>query len=128
MSKQVTGFPATNSVGSTRSDYTLLQAIVSQIQAMNPTVIETDITVTGADGQLILGTSGSVADLKVNLPAVATNLGAVITVVKVDAGTKKVILDANASETINGATTLELGSQWAKTTIYCTATGWVVIA
>ncbi len=128
MAKLVSGFPAVNAEGSTRNDYSLIKVLSAQVSQMLNTIHTKSEDFTAADGYVCLMTSGSIVDVKVNLPAIASNLGAIVVVVKVDAGTKKIILDGNASETINGATTLELASQWSKATVLCTSSGWIQIA
>ena len=53
--------------------------------------------------------------------------GRVVTIFKVDAA-NDVIIDANASETINGATTVTMSSQYNYRTIFSNGTEWFVIS
>ena len=69
-------------------------------------------------------------NVTVTLPAVASgdaNVGRVVTIFKVDAA-NDVIIDANASETINGATTVTMSSQYNYRTIFSNGTEWFVIS
>jgi hypothetical protein len=69
-------------------------------------------------------------NVTVTLPAVASgdaNIGRVVTIFKVDAA-NDVIIDANASETINGATTVTMSSQYNYRTIFSNGTEWFVIS
>ncbi len=64
--------------------------------------------------------------ITITLPAVATTrVGKRYTVKKIDAS-NNVILDGNASETIDGATTKTLSSQWAVMTIVNTGSAWLI--
>jgi anti-anti-sigma regulatory factor len=76
---------------------------------------------------LILGTTGSVDDMTIRLPAAASNTGRELTIKKVDNGTKSVIVDGNGAETIDGSATKYLRSQYDSITIMCDGAGWQVI-
>lgn len=67
-------------------------------------------------------TSGAIT---VNLPAVATYPNRVVTITKLSAS-NSVTIDGNASETINGATTLVLSGQYDSVTIANNGTAWYV--
>jgi hypothetical protein len=74
--------------------------------------------------RLIICTSGASA-ITYTMPA-ATASGRVLDVCKIDAGAGTCIEDGNASETLNGATTRTLSSQWDCDTCYdYIASGWV---
>lgn len=82
-------------------------------------------TATITDTVLIVdSTSGSVT---ITLPAASTSTGMVLTVKKI-VSANSVILDGNASETIDSATTLTITTQWAAKTVYCDGSAWFVIA
>ena len=55
------------------------------------------------------------------------NAGRVVTIFKVDAA-NDVIIDADGSETINGATTVTMSSQYNYRTIFSNGTEWFVIS
>lgn len=62
----------------------------------------------------------------VNLPSIASANGRIYTFIKVDASANAVTLDGSGSETINGATTYSLPSQWSRVTIQAGASQWFV--
>jgi hypothetical protein len=69
-------------------------------------------------------TSGAIT---VNLPEVDSSSGAIITIKNI--GTSNAVtIDADGSETIDGATTLSLSSQWDFATLFCNGDAWFVIA
>lgn len=81
-------------------------------------------TLSGTDNDLII-LSGT-GTYTVTLPAVSGQTGKQITFKKTGAsGT--VTLDGNASETIDGATTYAVNTQWQKVTIWCDGTAWYII-
>ncbi len=74
----------------------------------------------------ILGDATGAA-FTVTLPAVASNAGRVYIVKKIDASANSLTIDGNASETIDGAATLDLTAQWAHVMIQSSGTAWSVI-
>lgn len=66
----------------------------------------------------------------ITLPTIASNKvsmkGMMRTFIKIDSSANTVTIDGAASETINGALTKVLGSQWATITIVCDGTNWVI--
>lgn len=77
------------------------------------------------DGKLIDadGSGNSPAGLTLTLPAAASNANMVLGVINTGAsGT--VTIDGNASETIDGATTLDLAAQYDGALLWCDGTGW----
>lgn len=68
-------------------------------------------------------TSGS---LTITLPAVSGITGRRYQITKSDASANTVTIDGNASETINGATTHVLRSQYESITIKATTAGWII--
>lgn len=74
-------------------------------------------------------TTGSGADITATLVAASTCNGREYIFVKVDSGTKDIIITRAGSDTINGATTLNVGTtQWSRATIKSDGTNWVRIA
>jgi hypothetical protein len=67
------------------------------------------------------------AAIVITLPVAASTIGQVLTIKKIDASANTVTLDGNASETIDGALTKALTTQWAVLTIQCNGTAWFVI-
>lgn len=79
-----------------------------------------------ADSHVVVLMTTGASDRSVNLPAVATSEGMEIEMVKVDAGVGKAVFDGDSGDTINGATTLDLASQWDRARIYCDGSQWVM--
>ncbi len=82
----------------------------------------------GSPKDIYLVTTSSSA-VSANLPAASSAyLGRVVTIFKADSGGGAVTIDGNASETINGATTVALSSQYHYRTIVCDGSNWLVIS
>lgn len=64
------------------------------------------------------------AAITATLPAASSCSGLVLHFTKIDASANNVILDGNASETINGASTYTISSQWESVTIKSNGTSW----
>ncbi len=78
-------------------------------------------TGTADDGSIeVDATSGAVT---ITLPAVSGAAGRIYTIKKTDASGNAVTVDPNASETIDGATTASLASQYSTITIQANAAG-----
>lgn len=87
-------------------------------------VVTSDFTAYPQHGTITADASGS-SPLIVNLPQAPTGRSIEITIVNVGAsGT--VIVDAYASETIDGALTYNLTTQWAAVTVESVPGGWVI--
>jgi hypothetical protein len=91
-------------------------------------VSSANYTVTTTDGYDTIIVSTGASDRTVTLPAAASSTGRTLKVIKSDSGAGFVILDGNASETINGQATRTLYGQYADTTVYCDGTTWFVVA
>lgn len=95
-------------------------------QKDNKSTTAATVTVDGsASLYLVDATAGAVT---VNLPAVVSSKGRIITVKKIDASANAVTLDGAGSETIDGATTLATTTQWVAFQIWCDGTAWYAIA
>jgi hypothetical protein len=129
MAKIITGYPPTNTHGNTRDTYTLIQVLSDQLDAVNPTFNETSLEVTAVDGEVLLVTTGAVSNLAINLPTAADSVGVRVTIKKVDAAAKSVIVTPDAAEeTIDGATTLTLAALYDVVTLQCDGTVWHIIS
>lgn len=84
----------------------------------NYTIVGTDHTI------LCDATSGSIT---ITLPAVSTISGRMYVIKKIDATANTVTIDGNSSETIDGATTLVLTTQWETKTIQSNGSAWFVV-
>lgn len=69
-------------------------------------------------------TSGAIT---VNLPAASGMAGRILAVKKIDVSANTVTIDGNASETIDGATTKVISTQWASFMIQCDGTAWFTV-
>lgn len=85
----------------------------------------TTVDTGGNKDHVILVTAS--AAVTVNLPAASTMTGRVLVVKKIDASANNVTIDPNASETIDGATTRVLSTQWASVRFVSNGTSWFTI-
>lgn len=85
-------------------------------------------TITDTDGvSVVLMTTGSSTDTTVTLPTPANNTGRIITLKKVDSGTKRAFLTESGSETIDGFSTIVCGIQYDSVTVQCDGTTWHIL-
>lgn len=85
----------------------------------------TSYTLTVTDATILSdATSGA---LTMTLPACSTVSGSRYVIKKIDSSGNAVTIDGNASETIDGATTLALATQWKYAQIQCDGSSWYVI-
>lgn len=87
-------------------------------------VSSSDYTVLDNDGYRHIHVTTGASDRTITLPTAADNTDRVITIKKIDSGAGTVIADGEGSETIDGATTLVLPSQYNTITLVCNGTGW----
>ena len=91
----------------------------------NVTAVSTTTTLTSTHHTVLVdATSGAVT---INLPAVAGVTRRRYEVIKTDSSANAVTLDGNASETINGATTFALSTQYQSATIVTDGSAWYVV-
>lgn len=84
-----------------------------------------DYTVTTADIGKTITVDATSAAVTVTLPTVASAAdGFVVTIKRIDASTNAVTIDGNGSETIDGATTLVLSTQYEAAQLRCNGTAW----
>ena len=83
-------------------------------------------TGTNADIHTLLGnnTSGSIT---VTLPAVASSAGRVYHIKKISAAGNDIVIDGNASETVDGETTYTLDIQYESVTLVCNGSAWFIV-
>lgn len=62
--------------------------------------------------------------ITVNLPAVSGANEVILVIKKIDSSGNAVTIDGSGSETIDGATTQSLSSQWSTMGILCTGSAW----
>lgn len=85
-----------------------------------------DHTVVAGEGSVYIGNAAG-GTVTFTLPATATCVGLVLTFKKQDSSGNNVVIDGNASEAIDGATTKSLGTQFHSITIIANGTGWSII-
>jgi len=97
----------------------------SQIDDLTAIFSETaSFTVAHGGFYKVDATSGAVT---VTLPAAASNTGMRLDIKKIDASGNAVTVDGNAAETIDGAATVTLSSQYDDVTVVCDGTEWFIL-
>ena len=84
-------------------------------------------TTTATSADYLILADATLGAVTVNLPAAADNAGLTIIVKKTDASVNAVVLDPNASETIDGAATKSTTTQYARFVVVCDGSTWWVI-
>lgn len=100
---------------------------MSYIKAI-PTVLSktTNYTVSTNDGDNVhVNVDATGGTATITFYAASGNTGKIITVKKTDSSANAVVLDGNASETLDGATTLTLSAQHDSATLVCDGTNWI---
>jgi hypothetical protein len=91
-------------------------------------VSSANYTILDNDGyRHILVTTGA-SNRTITLPTAADNTDRMITIKKVDSGVGIVIIDGEGAETIDGATTYTLDTQYQQLTIVCNGTSWSIVS
>lgn len=80
-----------------------------------------DYTLTSADDVCIV-----TASCTITLPAVASSAGKVFVIKANTGGITSIVIDGNASETIDGATTKTIATDLSTVTIVCTGSAWFI--
>jgi hypothetical protein len=86
-----------------------------------------DYTITDIDGITTILVTTSTTDKTITLPTAADNTNRLIRIKKVDAGIGNCIIDGEGSETIDGALTVTISSQWDSRSVQCDGTSWFVV-
>jgi len=96
------------------------RVITSITDTDSPYTLDTDAT------QILLTDSTSGA-ITVNLPTVASSSGVIVTI-KHNGSANSTTIDGNSSETIDGATTKVLSTQYDVVQIACDGTAWYIVS
>jgi len=80
---------------------------------------------TASDNSIFCNASGGA--FTITLPAASGNGGLILNIKKIDSSVNAVTIDANASETIDGALTAVITTQYESVTIQCDGTEWWII-
>lgn len=87
--------------------------------------VTTNTTLTASHYTVLAdATSGNIT---ITLPAVSGTTRRIYVVKKIDSSANTVTIDGNASETIDGATTQVIGTQWQSYTIQSNGTAWYIV-
>jgi hypothetical protein len=78
-------------------------------------------------GDYLLLCDSTAGAVTVTLPPAALVPGRIYVFKRINAGANNVVVDGYASETIDGATTYTLSSQWAGVTVMSNGTAWFII-
>ncbi len=84
----------------------------------------TDSNATAAVTDHTIEFSTGASNRTVTLPTIASSIGLILNIVKVDSGVGEVIIDGDGAETINGAATLNVVNQYDVEKIHNTGTEW----
>lgn len=106
----------------------LIQSIERVIR--DATKLGTVVTYTSgsiADDVSLLLVSASAGAVTITLPPVNEQKHRVLTIKKTDSTANAVTIDANGSETIDGALTTSLTTQWQSRTLQCDGAAWFLI-
>lgn len=82
-------------------------------------------TATANDYSIVCNNAGAIT---ITLPAASGATGRVYVIKKISAGGNNVTIDPNASETIDGATTRVLTTQYESVLIQCDGTSWYILS
>lgn len=78
-------------------------------------------------GEEIVLANASGGAFTLNLPAASGNSGLLYKIIKTDSSTNIVTIDPNGAETINGASTTTLNTQYEEVEIVCDGSNWTVL-
>lgn len=93
-----------------------------------PTVVSATTTYTVlTDDSYIVRCDATGAAFTVNLPAVSGLSGLQVTIKKTDSSANAVTVDGSGAETIDGAATYSLATQYKHVTLVCNGTSWDII-
>lgn len=121
-----TAWVFTNNTGGTLGSTSVV--VMKWAQANNILLSKNvDYTVTDGDNGAVILVDASGANRTITLPAATGRSGFKIIVKKADSSTNTVIIDGNASETLDGATTKVLRIQYQTVALVCDGTGWQIM-
>lgn len=114
-----------DNTGGAISPQDLRDAVISAVGRLYGRALAANTTLTADD--IVIVATGGASGITLYLPAAASSQYKVYLVIKADAGAGAVTLDAHSSETINGATTYALSTQWKAALVWCDGSAWVVL-
>lgn len=98
-------------------------SFVSVIASSTKVVSSANYTILDTDGFDVISISTAGSDRTITLPASATNIGRKIRIKKTDSGAGAVIIARAGSDTIDGAISQKIYTQYGECSIYCEASG-----
>jgi len=94
------------------------------ISGLKPALVSKTAAYTATATDCVILCDATTAAFTVTLPAAASSTDLLYVIKKIDSSTNAVTVDGNASETIDGAATVSLASQYDSVMIVCDGTGW----
>jgi len=102
-------------------------AVRDKIEAMSLVTFATktaDYTLDPADSVILVNAASG--NVTITFPAAAGATGKAYTIKRIDSSSNTVTLDPNASETIDGNTTIIFGSQWDSLSVFSDGSNWII--
>ncbi|MDN5845392.1 MAG: hypothetical protein L0H53_03865 [Candidatus Nitrosocosmicus sp.] len=135
--RPTSGYPTGSLLWDTDSLYTFNGTSWDKILGKDHTHSEDDIeklavvlrtsTANVFDNNFVILADATGAPITLTLPAANNRNGQQHSIIKVDSTANAVIIDANASETINGSATYSLTAQYQAVTLVCDGSNWFVL-
>ena len=108
------------------SDVMTLIANISGASTETVQTISADATLNLGNGTIVLCNASS-GNVTITLPAASGNSGKIVKFKRTDSSGNSVILDGNASETIDGEATVTMSSAFAALSLVCNGTAWFIM-
>lgn len=102
-----------------------LRRVLARTSSISSAAITASTALTGDDATVLVNAAAGAVTLA--LPAAASVTGQIYTAKKVDSSGNAVVLDPSGAETIDGAATKSITTQWNTLTIQSNGTAWFVI-
>jgi pimeloyl-ACP methyl ester carboxylesterase len=99
--------------------------VVGQSLSLAITTVTANTTLSAVHHTVLVDATSD--NLTMTLPTATSSPGRVYVVKKIDSSANTVTIDGNASETIDGATTQAISTQWASLTIQSNGTSWFIL-
>ncbi len=104
----------------------LRDAVISAVGFCYGRALSANATLTTDD--IVVAATGGSNGITLTLPPVASCQYKIMAIIKVDSGAGAVTIDAHSTETINGSLTHSLTTQWQCVILWCSGTGWLILA
>ena len=103
-------------------------SLFRETRRSNQNAIAGDYTILDDDGYDVIESTTAATDRTIDLPTLADNLGREITIIKIDSGLGKVIIDGEGAETINNVLTIDLWNQYSSVKLVASASEWKILS